>query len=156
MNLCLNSWIYNIIRWFAGTNEPSTECPMFQVSFSFYKFAKIKVKSFECPKSIRNYKKNNAWNIGCWSQQTSEPAYYIVDWQFFFFGKSGFEGVSGIVSKFAKPVTPPTFWPNWPVWELLRPDQQAGTFEQKEYKCNIIHTIAQRCVLSVSILVDLL
>ena len=23
----------------------------------------MKVKSFECPKSIRNYKKNNAWNI---------------------------------------------------------------------------------------------
>ena len=24
---------------------------------------KTKIKSFECPKSIRNYKKNNAWNI---------------------------------------------------------------------------------------------
>ena len=23
----------------------------------------MKIKSFECPKSIRNYKKNNAWNI---------------------------------------------------------------------------------------------
>ena len=27
-------------------------------------FMKMKIKSFECPKSIRNYeKKNNAWNI---------------------------------------------------------------------------------------------
>ena len=23
----------------------------------------IKIKNFECPKSIRNYEKNNAWNI---------------------------------------------------------------------------------------------
>ena len=30
----------------------------------FYECTKIKMKSFECPKSIRNYiKKNNAWNI---------------------------------------------------------------------------------------------
>ena len=28
-----------------------------------YKFTKIKRKSFECPKSMRNYRKNNAWNI---------------------------------------------------------------------------------------------
>ena len=28
-----------------------------------YNFTKIKIKSFEGPKSIRNYKKNNAWNI---------------------------------------------------------------------------------------------
>ena len=31
--------------------------------FSFYKFTKIKIKSFQCLNSIRNYKKNNAWNI---------------------------------------------------------------------------------------------
>ena len=30
---------------------------------TIYKFTKTKIKSFECPKSIRNYKKNNAWNI---------------------------------------------------------------------------------------------
>ena len=77
---------YNtLVRWFAGTNDSSTKCPMFQVLFFFiffsyflaefftkivsiyffffYKFTKIKIKSFECPKSIRNYKKNNAWNI---------------------------------------------------------------------------------------------
>ena len=29
----------------------------------FYKFTKIKIEIFECPKSIRNYEKNNAWNI---------------------------------------------------------------------------------------------
>ena len=35
----------------------------FNYFFYSYKFTKIKVKSFECPKFIRNYKKNNAWNI---------------------------------------------------------------------------------------------
>ena len=42
----------------------------------------MKIKSFECPKSIRNYKKNKAWNIRRLvdesfvpaNQQTSEPA----------------------------------------------------------------------------------
>ena len=29
----------------------------------FYKFTKIEINSFECPKSLRNYEKNNAWNI---------------------------------------------------------------------------------------------
>jgi hypothetical protein len=29
----------------------------------FYKFTKIKVKSFECPKSVIDLIKNNAWNI---------------------------------------------------------------------------------------------
>ena len=69
--------------WVTGTNDSSTKHLMFQVSFFFhnflqnslqilfqfillffYKFTNIKIKSFECPKSIRNYeKKNNAWNI---------------------------------------------------------------------------------------------
>ena len=47
----------------------------------------MKIMSFECPKSIRNYKENNAWNIRRlvsesfvpMNQQTSKPAYYIVD-----------------------------------------------------------------------------
>ena len=30
--------------------------------FSYF-FTKIKIKTFECPKSIRNFEKNNAWNI---------------------------------------------------------------------------------------------
>ena len=29
----------------------------------FYNFTEIKIKSFECPKSISHYEKNNAWNI---------------------------------------------------------------------------------------------
>ena len=52
----------------------------------FYKFTKIKIKSFECPKSIRNYKKimlgtSDAWSTTHMSHRTSEPAYYIVDCQ---------------------------------------------------------------------------
>ena len=47
----------------------------------------MKIKSFECPKSIRNHEKNNSWNIRRMvnesfvpaTQQTSKPAYYIVD-----------------------------------------------------------------------------
>ena len=66
---------YNtLVCWFAGTNDSSTKCPIFQVlyfffhnfsknslqklfqlTFSFFdKFTKMKVKS------LRNYKKNNA------------------------------------------------------------------------------------------------
>ena len=47
----------------------------------------MKIKSFECPKLIKVYKRNNSWNIrhlvdGTFvpeNQRTSEPAYYIVD-----------------------------------------------------------------------------
>ena len=46
--------IFNIvICWVAGTNDSSTKCLMFQVIFFFT----IKIKSFECPKSIRNNEK---------------------------------------------------------------------------------------------------
>ena len=45
-----------------------------------------KTKSFECPKSIRNYEKkiileasSEAWLTSHLSPQTSEPAYYIID-----------------------------------------------------------------------------
>jgi hypothetical protein len=75
---------YNmLVRWVAGTNDSSTKRLMFQVLFFFqnflqnslkelfqfiyflffHKFTKMKIKSFECPKSIRNYEKYNAWNI---------------------------------------------------------------------------------------------
>ena len=66
------------------TNESSTKSLMFQVLFFFmlsykilfknpfnlfshffYKITKIKTKSFEFLKSMRNYEKNNAWNIRC-------------------------------------------------------------------------------------------
>ena len=41
------------------------------------------IKSFECPKYIRNYgekKMSDDWSKICWSHQHSEPAYYIVDY----------------------------------------------------------------------------
>ena len=59
-------------RWVDGTNDSLTKRLMFQVLFFsyflakffakivsifFYQFTKIKIKSFECPKSIRNYEK---------------------------------------------------------------------------------------------------
>ena len=69
---------YNtLVRWFSGTKDSSSKCLKFQVlfffmifckncfnSFSyFFQFTKIKIKSFGCPKSTRNYQKNIAWNI---------------------------------------------------------------------------------------------
>ena len=44
----------------------------------------MKIKSFECPKSIRNYEKkilgtSDAWSTSCLSHRPSKPAYYIVD-----------------------------------------------------------------------------
>ena len=85
-----NPSIYNIIRWFAGLMGQTTCQPlMFQVLFIFhkilqnslqkpsqffYKITKIKIKHFECPKSIRNYEKNY-WKVRCLvnesAQQTS-------------------------------------------------------------------------------------
>ena len=44
----------------------------------FLKHYKIKIKSFECPKSVGNYEKRNAWNV-----RPSETAYYIVDCRIF-------------------------------------------------------------------------
>ena len=76
--LARNPTIFIIICWIVGTNDSSTKRLMFQVLFFFiisckilgkncfnffYNFTKIKIKSFECAKSIRNYEKNNAWNI---------------------------------------------------------------------------------------------
>ena len=86
---------YNIIHWFAGTNDSSTKRLMFQVCIIFffiifckilgknrfnlffnffYKFTKIKMKSFEWPKSMRNYKKNNPWNIRRLVDESFVPA----------------------------------------------------------------------------------
>ena len=65
---------------------------MFQVLFFFHNFLqnflinlqKIKLKSFECPKSMRNYGKkylemSDAWSMSHLSHWPSEPGYYIVD-----------------------------------------------------------------------------
>ena len=63
--------------WLAGTIVSLSKHLLFQVLLFFHNFCKIlckncfnsfriykkKLKSFDCPKSIRNYKKNNAWNI---------------------------------------------------------------------------------------------
>ena len=50
----------------------------------FYNFTKMKIKSFECPKSVRNYEKkilgtSDAWSTSHLSHQPSELAYYIID-----------------------------------------------------------------------------
>ena len=37
--------------------------PFNSFSYFFYKITKIKIKSFECPKSIKSIKKDNTWNI---------------------------------------------------------------------------------------------
>ena len=101
-----NPTIFNIIHWVAGTNDSSTKRLTFQALFfpiisfkilckncfhffsyfSFYNFTKIKVKSFESPKSIRNYERkimlgtSDAWLMSRLSNRTSEPAYHIEDW----------------------------------------------------------------------------
>ena len=90
--------------WADGTNESSTKRLMFQVlfffmisckilcknpfnlfSYFFYKITKIKIKSFECPKSIKSIKKNNTWNIRCLVNKSFVPATQrtnIVYWRF--------------------------------------------------------------------------
>ena len=62
-----NSSIYNIKSWLPGSLgqmncRPSIQCSKY--NYIYFKFANIKIKSFEWPMSIRNYKKNDAWNIG--------------------------------------------------------------------------------------------
>ena len=61
------------------------QCIFFQF---FYEFAKIKTKSFECPRlglGLQEIMKkimlgtSDDWSTSHLSQQTSEPAYYIVD-----------------------------------------------------------------------------
>ena len=44
----------------------------------------MKIKSFECPKSIRNFEKkilgtSDPWSMSCLSHCPSKPVYYIVD-----------------------------------------------------------------------------
>ena len=68
-----------LVRWLAGTNDLSTKRLIFQALFFFIISCKILCKNhfilffilfyfliyknFECPESIKNYKKNNTWNI---------------------------------------------------------------------------------------------
>ena len=52
----------------------------FIFKFFFHKITKMKIKSFECLKSIRNYeKKTEILGTSDKSHRPSEPAYYIVD-----------------------------------------------------------------------------
>ena len=86
----------NIIRWVAWTmgqmnRRPSVWCSncyffsWFLAKFFakilsiyflifFYKITKIEIKSFECPKSINNYEKNNAWNIRQFFDESFVPS----------------------------------------------------------------------------------
>ena len=99
INLQYNS---TLVCWFTGTNDLLTKRLMFQVLFFFIKSCKIvcknpfhlflyfkkkitklKIKSFECPKSIRNHKKimlgtSDAWSTSRLSHRPSEPAYYTL------------------------------------------------------------------------------
>ena len=91
-----------LVRWADGTNDSLTKHLMFQALFCFhkilqnslqkpfqfiffYKITKMKIKSFECPKSIRNNEKkkilgtSDAWSMSRLSHLPSKPAYYIVD-----------------------------------------------------------------------------
>ena len=59
-----------LARWLAATNDLSTKN-----RFNFFcNSMKIKIKSFECLKSIRNYKKNDAWNIRQLVDESFVPA----------------------------------------------------------------------------------
>ena len=103
----INPSIYNIcitlVRWADGTNDLSTKRLICQVSFFFhkilqnslqkpfqfiflfsYKITQMKIKSFECSKSIRNYETkilgtSDAWSTSRLSHWPREPVYYIVD-----------------------------------------------------------------------------
>ena len=71
----INLTIFNIIHWVAGTIVSLTKRLMYysfhnflqnslQKLFNFFYFLFFNIKkSFECPKSIRNYEKKNTWNI---------------------------------------------------------------------------------------------
>ena len=40
----------------------------------FYRITKMKIKSFECPKSIKNYEKKNTLNVRCLVDQSFVPS----------------------------------------------------------------------------------
>ena len=73
---------YNLILWLAGLMEQTSAKTL---SFFFsYKITKMKIKSFECPKSIRNNEKkilgtSDACSLSRLSHRPSKPAYCIVD-----------------------------------------------------------------------------
>ena len=79
-------------RLYDGTNESLTKRLMFQALFFFHDFLQnslqksfqfiflffhkiIKIKSFECPKSIKSIEKNNAWNIRLLDDNSLVPSF---------------------------------------------------------------------------------
>ena len=95
---------YNMLgRWAKRLGDQSSDVPSifffhnflqnslqkyFQFFF-FYNFTKIKLKIFECSKSMRNYEKkiilgtSDAWSMSRLAHRPSNPAYYIEDWLIF-------------------------------------------------------------------------
>ena len=67
-----------------------------------------KIKSFECPKSIKNYEKkimlgtSDAWSMSRLSHRPSEPAYYILKIVGFLVIKSDIEVTQSFTIKFEK------------------------------------------------------
>ena len=97
---------YNMLgRWVDGIIVSLTKCLIFQVlfffmisckilcknpfnlfSYLFYKITKIEIKSFECLKVYKKYKKNNTWNIRLLVDDSFVPSYKqpsVIDWRIF-------------------------------------------------------------------------
>ena len=108
-----------LFRWADGTNDSLTKRLMFQVLFFFItsckilckipfnlflffnKISKMKIKSFECPKSIRDMRKKYlerqtlGQQVVCPIGPVHKAAYYIVDCQIL---RVGFKSVNFWVS----------------------------------------------------------
>ena len=75
--------------WVVGrtTDQPSVWCSKYDFfhNFSQNSLQKSKLKSFECSKTIRNYKRktivviSDAWLMSCLSNRSSNPAHYDKD-----------------------------------------------------------------------------
>ena len=82
---------YNqLVLWADGTNNSSTkhvpsiifhkilqkylQKPLQFIFLFLYKITKMKIKSFEFPKSIRNYEKKDTWNIRCLVDKSFVPS----------------------------------------------------------------------------------
>ena len=98
----VNLQYVTLVRSADWTNNSSTKCDVPSIIFFhkilqnslhrpfhfFYKITKMKTKSFECHKSIRNYEKkilgtSDTWSTTCLCHRPSEPAYHIVDCRIF-------------------------------------------------------------------------
>ena len=86
-----NLQYYTLVCYFTWTNDSSTKRLMFQVLFFFHKFIFfykfIKIKSFECPTSIKNYEKimlgtSDPWLTSHLSQRTSISYCRLSDFWF--------------------------------------------------------------------------